>query len=66
VIGGLDRKTKLRAVEVMAKVINICYGLVRDVEVEMLEWEFETLEDEGSGEEECTTDIYEVEEDPSS
>jgi len=57
----VPRKTKLRAMEIMAKVINICYGIVRDVEVEMLEREFEELE-KASQQEEDKTNLYEIEE----
>jgi len=60
----VERKTRLRAVEVMVKVINTCYGIVRDIEVEMLEREFEELETEAEGEAEGSEGLYGVEEDP--
>ena len=40
--GGVER-VQVRAMEVLIKAIKVCYGLVADVEVDMLEREVEEL-----------------------
>jgi len=44
---GVERKVKLRAMEVLIRAIGTCYGIVSDVEVEGLEGELTRLKDEG-------------------
>jgi len=56
----IPRKQKLRAMDVLIKTIRTCYGIVRDIEVEQLEQELETLKTEGQGAETS----YGIEEDP--
>ena len=43
---GVERKVKLRAMEVLIRTISTCYGIVSDVEVEGLEGELTRLKDE--------------------
>lgn len=58
------RKHKLRAMEVLIKTINTCYGIVSDIEVEYLENELKELKREDQGTEEAKTLGYEIQEDP--
>lgn len=63
----VSRKLRLRAMEILIKAINTCYGIVSDVEVEALERELEEAKEEeeaalqGEGAKELG---YEIEEDP--
>ncbi len=75
-IEGLDRivsdpegveQVQLKAMDIMIRAVRMCYHIVRDVDVEMLEDELEALEKEnkrgreGAGNQELG---YQIEEDP--
>ena len=63
----VPRKLKLRAMEVLIKTIGTCYGIVSDVEVEMLEDELKGLKEEDRRAEAETGEAaigYTIEEDP--
>lgn len=75
-IEGLDRiinapdgveKIQLKAMDTMIKAVRMCYYIVRDVDVEKLEDEFEELERQNKEAKERAGDSelgYEIEEDP--
>ena len=60
-------KIQLRAMDVMIRAVNMCYRIVRDVDVEMMEDELARIEEENQrareGEDEQGVG-YEIEEDP--
>jgi len=63
----VPRKLKLRAMEVLIKTIGTCYGIVSDVEVEMLEDELKELKEEDRRAEAETGEAaigYTIDEDP--
>lgn len=63
----VDENLKLKAMDVMIKVVRMCYLIVRDVDVEQMENELAELEAENRRAKEAAgrSDLgYEVEEDP--
>jgi len=57
-----SQKLRLRAIDILRKTIDTCYGIVSDIEVEQLERELEEAKEEEGGDRELG---YEVEEEAS-
>ena len=57
-------KNRLRAMDILIRAITSCYGIVSDVEVEILEKETEEVKTEGEGEKDLGYDIEPEEDEP--
>ena len=57
-------KNRLRAMDILIRAITSCYGIVSDVEVEILEKETEEVKTEGEGEKDLGYEIEPEEDEP--